>query len=91
MRFYLVLLGVLCLTHAASADSLAYRTLAAVPAQPLTPQAMQATPALMQFLQAATQTQFGGGVAVYTLCPDGCTVTATRNAGATSGMGIVVK
>lgn len=61
MRYYLVLLGILCLTRIASADSPPYRTLAAILAQPLTPQAMsqirgKATPALMQFLQTATQT-----------------------------------
>lgn len=96
MRYCLVLLGILCLTHMASADSLPYRTLAAIPAQPLTPQVMQqtrgkATPALMQFLQQATQTQLGGGVVVYTLCPDGCTVSAMWQTGSASGMGTVVK
>lgn len=96
MRLCLLLLGVLCLAHVASADSLSYRTLAAIPAQPLTTQAMQqvrgkASPALMQFLQTATQTQLGGGVVVYTLCPDGCAVTATWNTGGTSGVASVSK
>lgn len=80
MRLCLLLLGILCLTRMASADLLPYRTLAALPAQPLTPQAMQ-----------ATQTQRGGGGVVYTLCPDGCAVSATWNTGSTSGVGTVVK
>lgn len=51
----------------------------------------KASQALLQFLQQATQTQLGGGVIVWTLCPDGCVVTATWNTGNTSGVGTVVK